>query len=81
MNTLSVKEKPLQSNLSFNLSNFNNSKSTPTTGIVFIDPVAASNNLTGSAALGGDWELEVMATTIWKDLLGIFWKEVLVTIL
>jgi Domain of unknown function (DUF4347) len=38
MNTHSVKEKPLQSNLSFNLSDFNNSKSTPTTGIVFIDP-------------------------------------------
>lgn len=35
MNTLSVKEKPLQSNCSFNPSSLN---STPTTGIVFIDP-------------------------------------------
>lgn len=38
MNTLSVKEKIIQSNLSFNLSSFNNSKGAPTTGIVFIDP-------------------------------------------
>ena len=37
MNNLAVKEKIIQSNLSFNLSNFNNSKSAPTTGIVFID--------------------------------------------